>query len=195
MPSSVVHSCRGRCGARRPRGFTTVELIVVIMLLGVMFAIALPRIRVDNSAVDSAARTLNLAVMASQREAVARAHNVLLRFDYEQHTVTAVWDANNSGSADVGEKSRPFLIPEAVRFGRPPGVPTLEVDEQSADESAALVILQRNGAANRNHTIYLTTVRALQGGTHQDARALRIARATGRPTWYAWTGSAWRTGQ
>jgi prepilin-type N-terminal cleavage/methylation domain-containing protein len=179
----------------RPRGFTTVELAVVIVLLGVLIAIALPRVRVDNTAVDTAARTLNLAVMSAQRDAVARSHNVLLTFDHTRHTAIAVWDANNNGVADAGEKTRPFLIPEAVRFMRPPGVPTLEANEPALEEAATVVVLQRNGAANRTHTLYLTSARALAGGEHADARALRIARATGRPTWYAWTGSAWRAGQ
>lgn len=172
-------------------GFTVVELAVVIVLLGIMFALALPKMRVDSAAVDTAARTINLAIMTAQRDAVSRGHNVLVTFDASEHTTRSTWDLNNNGVPDAGEKRRPFLVPETVRFGRPSSVPGLDGDLSDPSETVTL-ILQRNGAVSRARIIYLTSARALAGGEHADARALRITRATGRPVWFAWTGTEWR---
>jgi hypothetical protein len=164
-----------------------------VVLLGIMFALVMPRVRVDNAVVDTAARIINLSIMTAQRDAVARAHNVVVTFDVADHTAIAVWDANNNGVADAGEKTRPFPLPEGVRFGRSSAVPALDGDA-STPGTDVVVVLQRNGAVDRVHTLYLSTDRALNGGPHADARALRIARATGRPMWYAWTGTEWRQG-
>jgi Tfp pilus assembly protein FimT len=170
-----------------------VELAVVVVVLGLLFALAMPRVRVDNTVVDTAARTITLSLMTAQRDAVARAHTVLVTFTVANHTARAVWDANNNGVADAGEKTRPFPLPDGARFGRPASVPPLDGDA-STPGTDVVVLLQRNGAADRVHTLYLSTERALNGGPHADARALRITRATGRPMWYAWTGTEWRPG-
>jgi hypothetical protein len=61
--------------------------------------------------------------------------------------------------------------------------------------SKPMLVLQRNGSVDRAVTLYLSTSRAMAGGTDQDTRAVVIARATARPEWYAWTGSAWRHGR
>jgi len=189
-PAVPVRIAR-RQPSRRRVGFTVVELAVVVVLMGLMFALAMPKVRVDSAAVDTAARTINLAIMTAQRDAVSRGHNVLVVFDATTHTTRTAWDLNNNGEAESGEKSRPFLVPESVRFGRPPSVPALDDDTSEPSEPGTLV-LQRNGSANRVQVIYLTSARALAGGEHSDARALRITRATGRPVWFAWTGSEWR---
>jgi type II secretory pathway pseudopilin PulG len=166
---------------------------MVIIIIGLLAALVLPRVRVDNSKVDTAARTIGMALMVAQREAVARQHNVLLVVDGGAHSARTIWDANNNGIADAGERSRPFLLPEQVVLARPGHVPALGA-EAEAPGSPLVIILQRNGAADRAHVLYLTTARAMSGNPHDELRAVQIARATGRPTWHVWTGTRWRRG-
>lgn len=180
--------------SNRRRGFTTVELAVVIIIVGLMAALVLPKVRVDNSAVDSAARSLQLSMLSAQRDAVARAHNVLVRVDGDQHRVSVVWDQNGNGEVDSGERSRPIMLPEAVRFAPPPGVPPLDGGPTVVNGPITTIVLQRNGAADAVHTVYVTSARSLAGFQPVEARAVRITRATGRPVWYAWTGTEWRRG-
>lgn len=179
-------------------GFSLVELLLVVAVVGILAMLVLPKVRLDNSRVDTAARTLTMALMVAQREAASRQHNVLLVFDTTASTVTTVWDANNNGRPDGGEKTRPFLLAEHVVLGRPArvaalGTATLGVPMmQTTAGGKPMLILQRNGSVDRSVTLYLTTSAALAGSPNVEARAVTIARATARPEWYAWTGSQWR---
>ncbi len=169
-------------------------------MIAVLAALVLPKIRVENAQVDAAARTVGLSLMVAQREAASRQHNVLLVFDTAAHNITTVWDENNNARPDPAEKTRPFLLPERVVLGRPSTVSALGsasagVPTMLTNGGSPMLVLQRNGSVDRSVTLYLSTQRAMAGGTNQDTRALVIARATARPEWYAWTGSAWRHGQ
>jgi prepilin-type N-terminal cleavage/methylation domain-containing protein len=198
--NTAVHTHRAsskRHGRRRlRRGFSIVELAVVLIMIGILATLVLPKVRLGSSVVDTSARTIGMAFMVAQREAVSRQHNVLVVFDTTYNAARTIWDANNNRVADAGEKSRPFLLPEGLVIGRPPGVPELDGVAETPGVSNApegpMVVLQRSGGADRVAVLYLTTVKALAGGDDVDARALYIVRATGRPVWYAWTGSVWR---
>ncbi|MCC6430222.1 MAG: prepilin-type N-terminal cleavage/methylation domain-containing protein, partial [Gemmatimonadaceae bacterium] len=99
---------RRRRRPQRPRaGFTVVELVMVLIIIGIMAATVMPKIRLDNTAVDTAVRSVNMSLMVAQREAVSRQHNVLLVIDTAHHTARTIWDANNNGLEDTGERTRP----------------------------------------------------------------------------------------
>lgn len=195
MPGPVTVPASRSHRTAADRGFTLVELLIVVAMIAVLAALVLPKVRVDNSKVDTAARTIGMSLMVAQREAVSRQHNVLVVFDSVGHGVRTVWDANNNGIADGGERSRPFLIPEAVVFARPGDVPALPGPEATSEDGAVTLVMQRSGSVDRARTVYLTTARSLHGGADRDVRAVQIARATGRPTWHVWTGSQWRRGR
>jgi len=185
---------------RTALGFSLIELLISIAMVGILAALVLPKVRVDNAQVDTAARTIGLSLMVAQRDAAARQHNVLLVFDTTARTIKTVWDANNNGVANAGEKTRPFLLPERVVLGRPSGVPALGTASASIPTmlqsgNNPMLVLQRNGSVDRSVTLYLSTSRARAGGKDKDTRAVVIARATARPEWYAWTGGAWRHGR
>ncbi|MEO7998110.1 MAG: type II secretion system protein [Gemmatimonadaceae bacterium] len=179
--------------------FTLIELLVIVAIVGIMALMVLPRIRIDNSTVDTAARTVGMSMMVAQRDAVARGHNVLVKFDTAGHSVRTIWDVNNNGSEDSGEKTRPFLLPDRVVLGRPAGVPALggstEVAAvQRTTSRGPYFIVQRSGAVDRSEVMYFSTRAAMSGGPDKDVRAVAIARATGRTVWYKWTGSTWKRG-
>ena len=185
--------------ARSRSGFTLIELLVIVAIVGIMSMLVLPRIRIDNSAVDAAARTVSMSMMVAQRDAVSRQHDVLIKFDTAGHSVRTIWDANNNGREDSGEKTRPFLLPERVVLGRPPRVPALGgvVDPLVVEKTTnrgPYFIAQRSGALDRSQVMYFSTRAAMAGGRDQDVRAVAIARATGRTVWYKWNGTAWKRG-
>ena len=193
----------GRMTLQHPRiqrsGFTLIELLMVVTIIGIMALLVMPRIRIDNGAVDTAVRTVSMSVMVAQREAVSRQHNVLVQFDTAGHSVRTIWDANNNNAEDAGEKSRPFLMSERVVLGRPAGVPALggtgeSVPTRLATPRGPYFVLQRSGSADRSDVIYFSTAKAMAGGADIDVRAMAISRATGRTVWYKWAKTAWRRG-
>jgi type II secretory pathway pseudopilin PulG len=175
-----------------------IELLMIVVIIGLMALLVLPKIRTGSVAVDTAVRTVNLSVMVAQRDAVSRQHNVIIAFDTVAHTVRTVWDVNNNGTVDTGERAHPFLLPEAVILGRPASVPKLggasEVSPASRGNARGpLFIMMRSGGIDRSDVVYFTTKRSLTGAD-KDVRALAIARATGRAMWYKWSTSGWKRG-
>lgn len=179
------------------RAFTLIELLIVIVMLGVLAGIALPRLRIEQAQVDGGARTITSALMAARADAVGRGHNVLVVFDTAARVVRTVWDANNNLRIDAGEKTRPAVLGERVAFARGAGVPAYDgalaqfPAMQTVSGLPALVV-QRNGALDRGGTLYLTSRRGRAGGALVDARALRLSRATGRATVYVYARTGWR---
>jgi prepilin-type N-terminal cleavage/methylation domain-containing protein len=189
---------RVSAGALRRSAFSLVELLIVVSIIAITAAIALPKIRVERAQVDGAVRTVNMALMVAQREAVSRGHNVLVVFDTAHHVIRTVWDRNNNLAIDAGEKTRPFPIPERVVMGRGAGVPgfgtsSADVPAMQSLDNSPMLVLQRNGGADRAVTLYLTTVRSQRGmGGDKDTRALTVNRATGRPMWYIYAAAGWK---
>lgn len=172
---------------------------MIVTIVGLMALVVLPRIKVDNASVDTGVRTVNMSVMVAQRDAVSRQHNVIVQFDTAAHTVRTVWDTNNNGTIDTGERGHPFLLPDKVILGRPSGVPKLggagEVSPVGKSTSKGpYFIVMRSGAVDRSDVVYLTTAKSMSSATDRTVRAVAIARATGRTVWYRWDGSAWRRG-
>ncbi len=185
---------------RTALGFSLIELLIAITIVGILAALVMPKVRVDNSQVDAAARTFGMALMVAQRDAAARQHNVLFVIDTAGHNIETVWDANNNGRFDSGERTRPFPLPERVKFGRPSsvgalGTATASMPTMLTSNGKPMLVLQRNGSVDRTVTLYLSTAKAMSGGSDADTRAVVIARATARPEWYAWANSAWRHGR
>jgi type II secretory pathway pseudopilin PulG len=107
-----------------------IELLLVIAIIGITATFVLPRVRFDNTRVDTAARTIDLVLMAAQRDAVSRQHNVLVVFDTSAGMLRTVWDANqNQGECAGGRQhigagggtgyARPHAARAALRIDGP----------------------------------------------------------------------------
>lgn len=192
--STATPHCRSRLRA----GYTVVELLIVVAIIGVLAALALPRFRVERLKVDSAARTLNMVLMAAKTDAAARGHNVLVVFDTAKGSIRTVWDANNNERIDAGEHTRPAVLPEGVRFARGEAVPAfgLDVDQFPSLQrvnTQPMLVLQRNGAFDRAAVFYLSPRAKRHDDPFGDTRMLRVDRATGRGRVYLYTKDGWRS--
>ena len=187
--------------SRRQRGFTLVEMLIVITMIGIMTGMALWRVDIARYQVNGDIQAIGTTLIASQREAIAKQHNVIVMFDTAGNRVRVVWDANNNGTFDADEHSRVVELGERVQFGlgTAPAMPFggAAVDFTQTETSTGLpeVTFYRNGSASEAGGAYITSRRSIGDPKYAiDNRAMRVERATGRAEWWHYDGSTWVRG-
>jgi prepilin-type N-terminal cleavage/methylation domain-containing protein len=121
MQVSTRRERNGR--ARRARhGFTLLELTVVLIMVGIIAGMAVPRLSYDRFRSDAALRTVRTILQGAQRNAIMRQTNVVVAFDMANRQMQIVEDADNDCTWDSSERktSRP---PWATAARRPPPCP------------------------------------------------------------------------
>jgi prepilin-type N-terminal cleavage/methylation domain-containing protein len=181
-------------------GFSLTELLLVIVIIGMLGAIALPRIDVAKFQVNSAVQALSTTMVAAQREAITKQHDIILMFDAANRQVRLVWDANSDGEIDNAERTRVVTLDDRVVFGRGDaparalGGEPINFDD--VIEGLPALTFHRNGSASGIGGFYLTSRAANAGDVTRTnhTRAVEIIRATGRTEWWRYSGTQWVRG-
>lgn len=183
------------------RGFTLVEMLIVITMIGIMTGIALWRVDIARYQVNGDIQSIGTTLIASQREAIAKQHNVIVVFDTAGNRLRIVWDTNNNGTYDDGEHTRMVFLGDRVRFGLSapsmPAIGTGAVTFTQTEGSSGMqaVTFSRNGSASEAGGAYITSLRSIGDPKYvSDNRAMRVERATGRAEWWHYDGSSWVRG-
>ncbi len=170
-------------------GFTFIEVIVVLMVIGILATLVLPYVPLARYRMDGAVRGVALVLVAAQREAVKRQRDVIVSFDTEKGEVYVHVDTNGNGQVDPGERMRVLSLDDGVTFGRggaparPMGTAAVTFTERESGRPA--VTFFRNGSTDEQGGLYLTTKQAEANPGHENhARAIEVERATGRVSWY-----------
>ena len=189
---------RGATRARgRPSGFTMIEMIIVLVILGLVVAMAAPKIDIVKYRLESDMQGVGITLLAVERQAITQQHDVILTFDVTKGVIHILDDANNNGIADPGERERGVSLGEGVVFGRAtaparpmgPGPVTFT----KVINGLPALVFHRDGSASEAGGFYLTSTRAATSRAHvEDTRAIELERATGRATWYRYGPSLWR---
>ena len=185
---------RDRREAASRRGMTLVELAVVLTVVGVVAGFAAPYASSGQFQSDAAARKLHVTLMAAERLAVARQHNVVVSFDTTGHTVRTLEDRDGDGTVDLGERVTWHPLGDNAYFAAPPSA--LPGSTPAAVSGARLrvvdgmpsVTFRRNGAASTNVELYV----AAGSRGRRFHRAVAVTQATGRPEWFRWLGDQWK---
>jgi len=180
---------------------TLIELLMVVTIIGVVIGIGVWKIDVARYQINGDQQVVGTALIAAQREAIAKQHNMIVVFDDANSAMRIVSDSNNNGQADANENVRTIMLGDRVRYGL--GTATAMSWGSSAISFTTLeggsglpcVIFYRNGSASESRGVYLSSTRAQSDPAFvRDIRAIHVERATGRAEWWHYDGSTWVRG-
>lgn len=175
------------------RGYTILELTVVLIMVGIIAGMAVPRLNYEKYRADAAMRTVRTVLQSAERNAIMRQTNVVVGFDAPNRQMVIVEDANNNCTYDTGERKTIRPLEEGAKFGTPPtgfsGAVSGPVNGTNLCTILGMQAIQflRDGAASTDLEIYLTSSR----GSTTDFRLVRVVMATGRADGYRYNGTAW----
>lgn len=179
-----------------PTGFTLAEVVVVLGVMAILAAIALPHF--DRTAVNLDVQEQNIrgALLMAQRLAIVRGCDVVVAFDEAGRQLRVQEDPDGDMASDPGEGERWTQIEGDVRFGRgsAPALKGVTDDIGFAGRQAGrpAFVFHRDGSASERGLFYVTSVRGAQADYAGDARAFELQRATGRLVGWRYTSAGWR---
>jgi type II secretory pathway pseudopilin PulG len=148
-----------------------IELVIVMILIGLVVSIAAPRIDVTKYKVESAMQGLGTMLLAQERLAITKQHDIIVTFDLANNSMRIHEDRNNSGTVDVGERVRGMTLGESIVYGlggappRPMGAGPITFAKRVGALPA--LVFHRDGSASEAAGFYITSVRAAATGSRK----------------------------
>jgi prepilin-type N-terminal cleavage/methylation domain-containing protein len=189
-----MSNTRGAWDGRR-HGFTIIELLMVVAIISLIAAWALPKFSIARYRADAAGRLVRTLMQTAQRNAITRQSNVIVSFDLTNNKLRVVQDYNNNDTLNTNDLVMGRRLEEGAKFVTPDWkgvngtVPTAPVTGPSLRTVSGLttVIFRRDGSTSSDVEIYLTTRDAVK----TEYRAITATAATGKTDLYKWNGSTW----
>ena len=185
----------------RRTGFTLIELLIVVTMISIILGFAVWKIDIARYQINGDQQVVGSALIASQRQAIAKQHNVIVVFDQANSVMRIISDDNNNGRSDAGEAVRSIALGDRVRYGlgyapaMPWGSGAISFTGTDGASGLPAVTFYRNGSASESKGVYLCSTRALVDAKYvSDVRAIHVERATGRAEWFHYDGSTWVRG-
>jgi prepilin-type N-terminal cleavage/methylation domain-containing protein len=187
-----------RFRSSKRNGFTLVEVLASLVIVGILSAVALPRLDLEAYKVNSAVRSVTSTLTYAQRLAVTLQHDVRVSFDSTNGRLRIHEDANNNGIMDGTERVTSLPFDGGVSLGRASAPAaafgTAAVNFTQMQAGIPVVVFRRDGTASENGGFYLTTTKSAVQNNPYRSRAGQIVRGSGRVIWQRYTTSGWQRG-
>ena len=173
-------------------GFTLFEIVIVLIMMGVIAALAIPRLDIQRYRTDAAVQGVRSVLMQAQRTALVRQYNVVISIDTVHNTLEWSEDANNDGTIQSNEHRRAYPLNDGVKFAVPPTGINGSVSASIVGahlgtlNGLPTVTFHRDGAATTDLQLYVA------GPAQPDVtyRAVELTLGTGRTDWYLYNSQA-----
>lgn len=179
-------------------GFSLVEALTVLVIVGLVVGIALPRAGLSRYQANAGARVVATALSYAQRLSISQQADIRVAFDMPNNRLRIHEDRNNDNVIDVGERVVYTNLPDGVTFGRgtAPARPVggAVVTFTKAQGALPVVIFRRDGTASENGAVYLSTIAGLSVDRTSDVRAVEVSRGPGRSSWFSYATGIWKAG-
>jgi Tfp pilus assembly protein FimT len=169
-------------------------MLIVIAIMGIVSAIAIPRINTTQFHQDAGARITRTALQIAGRLAVTRQYDIIVSFDVPRSMMRIAEDMDNNGAVDSGEHISWKALEDGAIFAVPAtglsGTPLGAIDGSGLTtiDGMPSMIFRRNGATSTAAVIYIGSVR----NQPHDFRAVTVAQSTGRTDWYRYANAGWK---
>jgi len=179
--------------ARSTPGFTLVELLYVLVIVGILAGVAAPMLDVDRFRLNSAVIEVATELMAAQRGAILRGHNMVVAMDQSGNRLRVHTDENNDGMIQSTERWKVVELPEGVTFGlvEAPKLsqfqPPFTFKKKQGTYPA--ITFHRNGSASESGLFYLTGVGG--GARANNSRAVEVVRSTAKVKCWSYQTGTW----
>jgi prepilin-type N-terminal cleavage/methylation domain-containing protein len=178
----------------RRQGYTIIELALVLTLIAIMSAMALPKLSFLRYRQDANGRLVQRTLQTAQQTSLRRNTNVLFIVDYAQSRMRIVEDTNSSGTADGAEPWTSWKLAEGARFS----IPTTTVDGATAyyatgpgistTSAGPTITFYPNGSASGDAFLYIGG----PAGRADALRAIQFGGATGRTRMWRYVSGTWK---
>jgi prepilin-type N-terminal cleavage/methylation domain-containing protein len=184
-----------RAGGVVRRGFTIIELLMVVALISIVSAMALPKLSLARYRADAAGRLVRTMLQGQQRNAITRQSNVIVSFDLTNNRVRFVQDYNNNDTLNTGDLVQYRALAEGAHFVTPTWVGVNGTVPSGSVSGPALrmvsglvgVTFRRDGSASSDLEVYVATRDAVR----TEYRAVTVTASTGKTNMYKWNGVTW----
>ncbi len=197
-PRVLIHIVDYRPVTER-HGFSMIEVLSVIVIIGLLTAVALPKVGIASYQANAGAQVVSSALSYAQRQAISRQADTRVAFDLPNNRLRLHEDRNNDNVIDAGERVTFTNLPEGITFGRGTAAARAIGGEvvtfTRAQGILPVLVFRRDGTASEDGGVYLSTIAGLSIDRTSDVRAVEISRATGRATWFSFGTGTWKERQ